>query len=946
VTTAFDLLHPKLRNVLPKFGYERPTPVQERAIPTILAGHHTLIVAPTGTGKTEAAMFPVISRLLELRDRGELGRGTYVLYITPLRALNRDILRRMKDLAEVLGLKVAIRHGDTPEVERRRQVKEPPTILITTPETLQFIIVGKKLRETLRSLRWVIVDEVHEIMYDKRGTQLSLALERLVDVVEREFQRIGLSATIGDVELARRFLGGTSRRVEVINVGAERKLDVRVEWVYSREDPSDERKNLEARLDRIREIIAESTSVLLFTNTRDTAESLAVKLRNLEVDARVHHGSLSREYRERVEYEFKVGDVRTVVCTSSLELGIDIGHVDLVIQYMSPRQVTRLIQRVGRSKHRLGEAAKGIVMTADLDDTLEAMVIARRAVQGKLEKFRPHFNALDVLAHQVIGYLLVKRVATIDELYELARRSYLYSRLRLEDLVKVLRFLEEIRYIKFIDEKTVRLRRGTYRYYFESASMIPDVRHYRVIDIASGSTVGELDEDFVAVYCEPGFKFILGGSVWEVVSVDHDNFKVSVEPAGDTIGAVPAWIGEEIPVPFEVAQEVGEVRSRILSYIEEGRAKEAIDYLVHEYPCTRATAERVVDELLKQHSSGIPTATHSTVVIESQGRIHVIHACFGTKVNETLAHLIPVVLQRKYYISAVARRDPYRILVITTRPVRVDVVLDSLLSIDSVEELLVEAIKGSKLFLWRLFHVARRFGLLTKDATMKDIRKIYESIRDTVVEEEAIRELLTDTFDVSKTEKVLDLIKSKSIEIKAVEVTTFSSLSTPILYTYMRLNYVPATATPSVLVDLVKKRINEREVKLLCIRCLKWCYDVKVKYVPDDIKCPVCGARTIAVLHPRDDLNRVIKLLTETKTKTKKKLSKEDQKLLERVRKTALLVLNYGKRAVIALAGRGIGPATAVKILNKAREAGEEALYLAILEAEREYARTRPFWED
>ncbi|RLG37308.1 MAG: hypothetical protein DRO01_07275, partial [Thermoproteota archaeon] len=349
----------------------KPTEPQERAIPILMRGENVLLIAPTGTGKTEAALLPMLARLMD-DPRGE---GIRLLYVTPLRALNRDLMLRISWWASRLDLTVGVRHGDTPQIERRAQLARPPDILVTTPETLQILLVARKFRRHLASVKYLIVDEVHELAESKRGAQLALALERLKVLAGRHPQIAGLSATVGSPEEVARFLAGSSPMPHVVYVSAAKRMEISIE--YPKPTPVDEKlagrlyvpPEVAARLRRIRELIEGARTTLIFTNTRSMAEVLGSRLRmwDSSLAMGVHHGSLAAKARITAERALREGRVRSLVSTSSLELGIDVGHVDLVIQYMSPRQAPRLVQRVGRSGHRVGEVSRGvvIVMTPD-----------------------------------------------------------------------------------------------------------------------------------------------------------------------------------------------------------------------------------------------------------------------------------------------------------------------------------------------------------------------------------------------------------------------------------------------------------------------------------------------------------------------------------------------------------------------------------------------------
>ncbi|MEM1684168.1 MAG: DEAD/DEAH box helicase [Nanopusillaceae archaeon] len=359
--------------------------IQKIAIPKILSGKNTLIVSPTGSGKTEAAVIPVFSKILDIKEK-ENKNGILAIYITPLRALNRDMLDRLVWWCSNLDISIAIRHGDTSQSERSRQSKKPPEFLITTPETFQALFLGKKLKEYLKTVKFVIIDELHELLDDKRGIQLSLGLERLVNF-SGEFQRIALSATIGDLKLAGKFIFGY-RDFDIAFWYGIKKYDIEVFYPEITEEDVELSKKfgwspkIIWSLRKIKEILDKHKSVIIFVNTREMAELLVSRFKKWIPDypIEIHHSSLSREVRERNERLFKEGKLKAIIATSSLELGIDIGFVDAVIQYMSPRQIIRAIQRFGRAGHRLEEISKGYIITMDPDDYAESLIISKKII--------------------------------------------------------------------------------------------------------------------------------------------------------------------------------------------------------------------------------------------------------------------------------------------------------------------------------------------------------------------------------------------------------------------------------------------------------------------------------------------------------------------------------------------------------------------------------------
>ena len=361
MASVFHLLDKRIQNVLHQHGITKPTEPQQKAMPPLVDQENVLLIAPTGLGKTESALLPVFHHFLKFRDgqKKQEKSGISIVYVTPLRALNRDMLRRTISWGKALGISIAVRHGDTSQSERTRQSRSPPDMLITTPETLQILFTGKRLRKHLQSVRWVIVDEVHELATDERGAQFAVALERLQAVTSHPFQRIGLSATVGIPHEVACFLGGmehgAARPVTIVEVDVTKHLDISVNLPQIKKGDHTQAQQLSmeplsfAALRQCYVLINDHVSTLVFINTRDGAEILATRLHlwKQEFPIDVHHGSLSKQARIQAENAFKQGDLKALICTSSLELGIDVGNTDFVIQYNSPREVTRIVQRVG-----------------------------------------------------------------------------------------------------------------------------------------------------------------------------------------------------------------------------------------------------------------------------------------------------------------------------------------------------------------------------------------------------------------------------------------------------------------------------------------------------------------------------------------------------------------------------------------------------------------------
>ncbi len=407
-------------NLTAKFhslGFKQLTQIQIKAVPTIFQKKDTLVIAPTGSGKTECSVIPIFTHIKQSKKSGKIK----AIYVTPLRALNRDVFRRIVRYAENDGLSIEIRHGDTPQSTRKKISNSPPDILITTPETLVILLTQQKMLDALSELEWIVIDEVHELLGNERGSQLTLSLERLQLNSKLELTRIGLSATIGNPEESGKFLVGTKRKLKIIRDSSIRKYDVKVKYVKGTiSDVAQYISEYVTKLDL-------NSPVLLFTNTRGESEFLASILKEKSIlNIELHHGSLSKQVREETEHSLREGERGIVVCTSSLELGLDIGSIELVIHYGSPRQVSKLIQRIGRSRHSKGSSAKGLIVTNNADDEYEANALLERIKEGSIEDQKIHDGSLDVLAHHLVGLTIQLGHVEVDKAFKIFTKAYIF----------------------------------------------------------------------------------------------------------------------------------------------------------------------------------------------------------------------------------------------------------------------------------------------------------------------------------------------------------------------------------------------------------------------------------------------------------------------------------------------------------------------------------------
>ncbi len=921
---AFDLLHPKVRELaLKRFG--KPTEIQNLAIPVILRKENALIIAGTGFGKTEAAMLPVFSRLVENNYK-----KISVLYITPLRALNRDMFSRLFWWADRLDLEVSIRHGDTLTKERAEQRETPPDILITTPESLQAILPGRRMRRHLSNVRWVIIDEVHELVSNKRGVQLSLAIERLSRIAR--FQLVGLSATIGSEEAASKYLKGAT--VVKGNV----KKDLEIEVLFPDVKKEDEELAEEvllppaavSRLRAILKLTSDKRSTLIFTNTREAAELLTSRLKTLaEILSKqtreiieVHHSSLSRESRIKAERKFKAGELKAIVATSSLELGIDIGAVDFVIQYSSPRQVTKLLQRIGRSLHRVGERSRGVIIASE-EDLHECVAINTLAREGRIEELKIPSNCLDVLAHQIAGILLEENETEVTRLFEMVKRAYPFSNLDYNEFLRLLSFMESLNLIR-VSEGRVRKRRKTWTYYYENLSTIPDKTEYKIIDISSREAVGKLDEDFVAEHCYEGSAFVCRGAAWRVVSVEEG--KVLVEPCEELVNAVPSWEGELIPVSREVAEEV-----------------------VNIFNADIKRHESELDEKLRrfvERQKKFFTPSSERIFVENYKEFTILHCFFGSLINETLANYLSALLTEKFGRSVRYRATPYAIVIEDVLDANEIEKLLSKGDVGDAVSIISEYLESTRLFKQRFIRVAKRFGVISRDATLDrlQVNKLITIYKGTPIHSETLNEIFFEKMDVPNTLEILRRIKKGKIKIARVCGRRWIKSRAPSPLAKLALvegagEILVPKEPKKIIYDAFKHRLLNTKVLLVCMNCGNYSVVKPVKSVEEYPSCKVCGSRLIGVLHPkRREYLKIIK-----RKLTGCELKKDEERAYKRVRRTADLVITYGKRAVVTLSGRGIGPETAARILSKLPK-NEEALLRAIFEAEKQFSRTKKYW--
>ncbi len=891
-------------------GFENLTDIQKKAVPVVYRKIDSLIVAPTGSGKTESSVIPIFTHLANSKKIGKIK----ALYITPLRALNRDVFRRIIKYAENENLTIQIRHGDTTQAIRKKITESPPDVLITTPETIMILLTQQKLLNALSELEWIVIDEVHELLGNERGSQLSLSLERLQINSKFPITRVGLSATIGNTNESAKFVVGTKRKCKIIQDNSIRKYDVEVKYIDG---------TITDVVDFIAEYVEKNhpdSPVLLFTNTRGESEYLASILKERStLRIELHHGSLSQEVREETEETLRQGKPGIVVCTSSLELGLDIGSVELVIHYGSPRQVSKLIQRIGRSKHNRDSSAKGLIVTNNPDDEFETRAILDRVKEKSIEDQIIHEGALDVLAHHLVGMTMQFGSVPVDLAMKIIMQAYSFRNITIEELFSVLDILHSNSILFFDKEEMVFKKKGrAFRYFFENLSTIPDILKFKVFDTASKKIIGSLDQRFVGDYGDPGNVFVLRGMQWRILNVDESSLKINVEPVSAAGINVPYWEGESIPVDYTTARKVGIFRTK-----------------------TQMASPVISNKIIENLKLGI-IPDEKTIVVESLRARNtiVMHSCFGTKINSTLSTLLSTMLSSKTGYLVDSRSDAYRIMMSSTGRI-LQLALLNILEDEFDLSFIVEAsLAGTHNVNWRTWCVAKKFGIVGRGSIYdrKSARFLYEKYSKTPLAKEALRELFHDKYDLENTLELLKKIKAGDIQFHWIEVESFSKLAEPILDHTTKYYAAPANIDQGIL-DLVKTRLLKTKHRLVCVRCGKWERVMETKEVKDSLACPYCKSRQITATFFSDyDLSKIIQ-----KKHSGKKITTDENHKFVRAWKISSLIENFGRTALVVLSGYGVGADTGARILRNM--VGEEQLYKQIYEAERQYVTTRGFWD-
>ncbi len=785
--------------------FDSLTAPQAAAIPLIDERRSTLISSPTGSGKTITAFLSVINHLFRLNQLGELEDRIYCVYVSPLKALANDIhknlevpLEEIQELARKEGMaipdiRVAVRSGDTTTAERQRMVKRPPHIFITTPESLSLVLSTRKFSEKFDGVEWVIIDEIHDLCSSKRGTLLSLSLEHLQARVGEPLTRVGLSATQAPIEDIAGFLVGTeegeTREVDIVQVNPEKEVDLKV-LIPVDDLENTTYKDAEAAMHKMLVgLVREHQTTLIFTNTRAATESLVMKLKELGIQhVAAHHGSMSKEKRLDVERSLKRGQLQAIVSSTSLELGIDIGSIDLVVQIGSPKSISKLMQRIGRSGHSLYRVTKGRVVALDPMELEECTVLVHAALEGEIDQVRIPSQSLDVLSQFLVGLAIVEPWG-IDHAYDLVRSSHPYRDLPREDYDRVLESLGEVARLKhrsvyaklWIDWENGRFgaKQGARLIYFTNVGTIPEESTWRVFS-EKGVPLGNLSERFIE-RVRPKEVFVLGGKTYEFIQTKGT--KVFVRDAHGRKPTIPSWAGEAMSRSRELAQAITRLRDEMARRMEEDTQSEVVDWLGDDYHLDRELAVNLIRIYRSQLtvSSHIPSANR--LLVEGYTDVRgdpniIVHTAMGRSVNEVLARVTAVrvaALHDGLRVRTVLDDDSFALLL--DQEVDPEHVATALRKAP-LEEDLREVLPGSELFHQRFRHCATRAFLVLRNYRGREVpiarqhqqaARLYDDLvesTDFPVTKETFEESLHQAMDLGTAETVAEELASGQRDIR------------------------------------------------------------------------------------------------------------------------------------------------------------------------------------
>lgn len=826
-SSVLNIMHPVISEWFEK-NIGEPSAPQVEGWPAIQRGENVLIVAPTGAGKTLSAFLECINHLFVQCLSGETAYGVQVLYVSPLKALNNDIYRNLEvplkgieELCEERGVSyphitMGLRTGDTPANERRSMIKNPPHILITTPESLYLILTSSGSRDILKSVKYMIVDEIHTLLGSKRGVHLAVSMERLAALTGREMTRIGLSATVKPVEEAARYLGGfrevegkwVPRPVNIIQPPMGKSTDLKIHIPVKDYRVIEEKTIWPAIYREILQLVREHTSTLIFVNSRAVAEKVSANINDLagKPISKAHHGCISKESRLEVEKQLKSGELPCLVATSSMELGIDVGAIDLVIQVASPKSVSRGLQRLGRAGHKLNAVSKGRVIPRTRSDLLESAIVAREMLNGSIEEEYVPKNSLDVLSQQLVAMSCTGEW-TIDEIERLLKSTYSYQTLKRDELERVLgmlagdyeRHFDIPRSPRIIWDRINGIMRGnSYSRMLAvgGSGTIPDRGYYGVYLEDGKTRLGELDETFV-YEARIGERFMLGTSAWRIEEIRRD--RVVVSPSGSMGAKTPFWTGEGLGRPYQLGLLFGS----FLDELSDRAGREGcIEWLTSNTPMDGTAAMNLEKYIIDQKAALGCLAGSKRIVVEhfsdevGDTRI-VLHSPLGGRVNGGLKILLQHALGDTLHCQVEASHSDDGVLVNILGYHEHPKNILSLLSEERVQEILIDDLPTTPLFTMTFrYNAARalmmgqkRYGVRTQLWAQRikamEVMQAAEKYTDHPLIVETFRECMEMILDIPNLIKVISGIKSGEIEVVERVTSHPSPFTQELLFNFM-----------------------------------------------------------------------------------------------------------------------------------------------------------------
>lgn len=793
-----------------KFGaFSEP---QRYAILNIHRQANTLISAPTGSGKTLAAFTAILSELITLSEHSQLEDKVYCVYVSPLRALGNDIEKNLnepleeittlaKNLGKKIDVRVAVRTGDTLPTERAKMLRKPPHILITTPETLAIILNAPKFKDKLANARWAIVDEIHSMASGKRGVHLSVSLERLQRHAP-QLTRIGLSATISPLHEIAEFLvgleAGKPRECKIVDVQFLKKLDLKVI------SPLPDLVNVtsvqmqKALYELLDLLIQSHKTTLIFTNTRSATERVVHHLKELfpgkymEGNIGAHHSSLSREHRLNIENRLKGGELKAVVSSTSLELGIDIGYIDLVILLGSPKSVARALQRVGRSGHKLHDEVKGRIIVLDRDDLVECSVLLKNAMEEKIDSIKVQENCLDVLCQHIFGLALEEKMEA-EKMLSIIRQSYCYRSLSKAAFYEVVDYLAgtysslETRHVYakiWYDPNTKMIgRRGRLGriIYMTNIGTIPDEARIKVK--CGNDSIGSIDEIFLE-HLKKGDVFVLGGQTYEFIHAA--GMTASVKPAYKRPPTVPSWFSETLPLNFDLAMDIQKFRGLMEEKFRAKRTKAEIISFLEKYLYLDSNASNALYEYFRQQHaySEIPTEKNLLVEQVKEGyKNHLIfHSLAGRRANDALSMGIAYIASKLLHKDISISLNDNGFMITSDSAIPLEHVV-SMLGTRDLRQNLESAVQRTEMFNRRFRHCATRALMILRSykGRTKSVGRQQMSSRlllsavqrldqNFSIIKETKREILEDAMDIANCLKIVKAIENKEMKLKVIQL--------------------------------------------------------------------------------------------------------------------------------------------------------------------------------